>query len=503
MKKLIIIDLKKNYEINRKNCTFISVNRGSIELKNSKKISFDVNNQKKNIENNKKDLINFFLKIEKRITQYNLEINTSELEFFNLRNDKYDYFDKILVFYALKQQKYHKKYTSIEIITDQENLEKFYKSIFGKNILITNTFNGPRLKNECSLIILKYFKFILKAFYFLVLIKIFKKNKKISRGSELFLSFYPYFFKKKDMNLYNLKQNTYLNFSLTDETHLNLSPLKYFKHIRELSKFNRIISVEKYINFSELAFSFKKFYFNYLKFNNFLKEDFFFQGINCTNLIIPHIAGSFLNRSKLFIYEQSLNRFYEENEPKKLHYFLFEYNFGFFLKERLKKINQFIGYQHGIFTKNLMWLDLINLKKKYLPEVVCYNQKKSKVAYKKSFKRLFYKKKRNNFDKDIKIIKNQSSDILVFLGQHDMNDCIYYFLNNKKYSKKKIFFKIHPNNKKKIISPSKNFLFINQVDKKKKFNIFLSPTTTIIYDFLNRNLKFNKIKFKYKVDLWG
>ena len=40
---------------------------------------------------------------------------------------------------------------------------------------------------------------------------------------------------------------------------------------------------------------------------------------------------------------------------------MFEYNFGFFLTNLLKnnfENTQLIGYQHGIFSDNLMWLDI-------------------------------------------------------------------------------------------------------------------------------------------------
>jgi hypothetical protein len=51
--------------------------------------------------------------------------------------------------------------------------------------------------------------------------------------------------------------------------------------------------------------------------------------------------------------------------------------------------------------------------------------------------------------------------------------------------------------------PSENFYLINKVNTNSKFNIYLSPTTTIIYDLLDKNLKFNIIKFNYRVNLWG
>ena len=37
----------------------------------------------------------------------------------------------------------------------------------------------------------------------------------------------------------------------------------------------------------------------------------------------------------------------------------------------------------------------------------------------------------------------------------------------------------------------------------KKFDVYLAPTTTLIYDFLEKKLKFKVLKFNYKIDLWN
>ena len=41
---------------------------------------------------------------------------------------------------------------------------------------------------------------------------------------------------------------------------------------------------------------------------------------------------------------------------------MFEYNFGFYLNQLVKKTNKDIlriGYQHGIFSSNLLWIELL------------------------------------------------------------------------------------------------------------------------------------------------
>ena len=66
MQKLIILDLDRNYKIHRENCFYILANRGNIEFKNSKKKNFNINENKKNFEKNKKDLLDYFLKMKKK-----------------------------------------------------------------------------------------------------------------------------------------------------------------------------------------------------------------------------------------------------------------------------------------------------------------------------------------------------------------------------------------------------------------------------------------------------
>jgi hypothetical protein len=503
MKKLLIIDLEKNYEVFHENCFYLLTNRGSVNLKNSNKIDFNINKNKNNINKKKKNFISYLSKIQNIFKKNKFRIEASELEIFNLRNDKYNYIDKILLFSCLREKRLENKF-KIEVITDQDNLKKFYQSSFGKKIQITNLLKKNKIKNKESSLILKYFKFILRALYFLIIIKILKKNANFKKNSDLCLSLYPYFFKNKNIDLYNVKEKTYLNFSLTDETHLNLSPIKYFNHIKKLSKLDKIVSIEKYIKFKELFFSMIKFYIDYSKLKKLFNKSFNFHGIDCTNLIYPHIKISFYNRSKLFLYERSLDYFLENNSPKKLNYFLFEYNFGFFLRNRLKKIKKFVGYQHGIYTNNLMWLDLVNSKKNdFLPNEIVCNRKESFKSYKKNFKKILLRKKINKLNKKLEINSKNSSNILVFLGQHDMEDCLYFFLNNKKFKDKKIYFKLHPNNKKKINILSSNFYFVDKVKQLKKYKVYLAPTTTLIYDFLDRKLKFEIIKFHYKIDLWN
>ena len=112
----------------------------------------------------------------------------------------------------------------------------------------------------------------------------------------------------------------------------------------------------------------------------------FINEIQNTNLIIEKInfkvlfqnyfLVSLLNISKMMNYEKPLIKIFDrKNKIKEFHYFLFEYNFGFFISKTIKSINseiKLIGYQHGILEKNTPWLDVISKSK----SLIIYCQKK-------------------------------------------------------------------------------------------------------------------------------
>ena len=46
--------------------------------------------------------------------------------------------------------------------------------------------------------------------------------------------------------------------------------------------------------------------------------------------------------------------------------YLFEYSFGFYFINKIRNFSKQIkinGYQHGIFSENLLWLDILRLTK--------------------------------------------------------------------------------------------------------------------------------------------
>ena len=125
---------------------------------------------------------------------------------------------------------------------------------------------------------------------------------------------------------------------------------------------------------------------------------FYYQNINCYSFLYPHIKTSLFNRSKLFIYEKFLQTFNELHKKNVFHYFSFEYNFRFFSKKKFEENKTFIGYQHGIYTNNLMWFNLFSMIKiEYFSsrQVIC-NRKDSYKVYKKNFNQITIKEKKIN-----------------------------------------------------------------------------------------------------------
>ena len=112
---LLLIDLSKNFDFTEKNKNFINLNKGQIYLKNCKKIKL------KSFSNLKNTSYKIFIKGLKKFILENQEDKffLSEMEIFNLRNDRYDFPDRILNFLIIKRiisKKKLKKLRSFQII---------------------------------------------------------------------------------------------------------------------------------------------------------------------------------------------------------------------------------------------------------------------------------------------------------------------------------------------------------------------------------------------------
>ena len=98
--------------------------------------------------------------------------------------------------------------------------------------------------------------------------------------------------------------------------------------------------------------------------------------------------------------------------------------------------------------------------------------------------------------------KKYSNNILVLCGTHDAID-IYNVLKNKildKENKKIFFLKFHP---KKVISTkdTSNLKIITKIKNQNFSNVLISPTSTLVYDFMNSKNNFMVYNIDYKKNL--
>ena len=146
-----------------------------------------------------------------------------------------------------------------------------------------------------------------------------------------------------------------------------------------------------------------------------LNNDYFkfkFENLNFSIILKNDLSLAFLNRLKLNIYNKSLSHFFKDKNIKSFHFFLFEYNFGFYLNQLVKKTNKDIlriGYQHGIFSSNLLWIELLKeLKSKNISNKIIYFSKISERVLRFFFpnvKKKYRKKNISDICKKNKIFK--------------------------------------------------------------------------------------------------
>ena len=503
MKKLYVIDLSKNYfDIKVEDSEIIYINCGNINNTNSKilKIGDFVKSY-----NAKKIFLNSLNK--KIISKENYFVK--ELEIFNIRNDKNFFITKILNFLTIKNfiNKNQKKY-KIHCITDNDLTIDILNQISK-----TRVYNEYYKKTEKRFSIknknLSFFKFILKTFLVISIIKLFNQKCLIKKlkfiKKKWGLSLFPNFYKSKNEIFFGNNFNK-INFLFSDETHLNHTFFKilgvYFRNR------HKILNMECFINYKDIVFSIIKFYLRNKKYKNFFSDTFFVDKLDFTDFYRASVRNSYINRSKLTIYDEAINRFQKLYGLDEFHLYLFEYNFGFYLIRQFKKNNcKTVGYQHGIFDENLMWLDLIVLNKNeiffpykiisnYLPSLKLY-----KLKYKKNVKKYLYvKKKISQISKNLKVKKTKRKNIKILFvaGTHDIKH-IYNYCKNEIYQKKECHFYIKPHPKNKFLFYNEKFLKkIEDINNKSFDKIFISSTSTIGYDLSILRKKFNTFKPDYK-----
>ena len=87
---LVILDLSKNYDLSEKNIKFVSLNKGLINLDKCEQIYL------KNFPQEKRDVYKKLLSKLSNIIFKNKNNPLIEFEVNNLRNDRYDFIDRII-----------------------------------------------------------------------------------------------------------------------------------------------------------------------------------------------------------------------------------------------------------------------------------------------------------------------------------------------------------------------------------------------------------------------
>ena len=496
MKKLVIVDLDKNNSIYlEENCYYININVGKIRFNKSKKILLKTltKYEVKSREYLSKELKN-------KLITYN-DIFYQQLEIFNLRNDKVLSISKLINFLKIKYFIKDMDFDNIKIITDNLSSIKIIKSI-NKNI---KTVLYSNKKKKIDLTFIKIFKFYVKTFFVVTFIKIFSANK-FKIKDELGMTIYPNFFYKENENFYNNKKITPLNFLLTDESHLGHSFFQIIKIYLKLRN-NNILCAEEFVSYIDIF----KGFFNSISRIVFLKKKktlFLVDKINFSDFYLDYFYSSFVNRCKLNIYNFAIPKIVKKYKIKVFHLYLFEYNFGFFLINLVKKFNIHIkGYQHGIFSSKLFWYDVVLRlnHNKFIPsEIIAnnnYSLRKYNILLKKRTKISLIKKQKSSLLSNLKF-KNKSGikNILLLTGTHDVKDFYIFARENILLNKKnKYFIKLHPKNKF-IFKSEKNLKIINEI-KKITFNkIIVSSTSTLVYDFDRTNIPIEIFRPDYKLE---
>jgi len=486
LKKLVILDLSKDYDLLIKDSQVFQLSFGKTEFKNCESI-------KKNFFSNKKfkifvkDINSLLFNFHKYLNKNNLDLTC--LEIFNQRNDKTQIFNKIFFFNEIL--KYYKvnNFQEIEIITDDYTFLNSYKSIKVKNLKILDI--SKKQKKTFKTYFFSTLFFHIKSLLVILFAKIFiRKNLKYTKIEEGCLSIFPLFYKKKKHKFYKKKKILNFNFQLTDETHLGNSLFKNFKTLIKIRQMDYTLSVESFIKIPNFLLNFFQSLNRYELITKANKYKFKVKDIDCSDQFRGLFFNSLLNLNKLNIYQNAFNEIAKNYNLKKFHLYLFEYNFGYYLinlvrKNFLKTV--IIGYQHGLYSERVMWQNLsnkINLKK-YFPDFIVCKYAFSLNAYTNNFKHIAIKLLNSN--KKIfrtKQKNNNGSKYNVYLGLHDN----YHIMNELRNLDSKKIFKIffHPKLKYKTLLNLKKNIKIGAQKFKKNHTTLLSSTSTMPYQFCSK-----------------
>ena len=495
--QLVIIDTEKNVKEKIINSDVIFWKKNKSIPKNNKIIEVSLKNNKYLIEQKNilcKELKKYYIKLSKKFPNKNLY----NLEVFNIRNDKIRIFDKFIFFSLVKILINKKRYKKILVFSDNGNYNDFYKSLCAdsKENLQIVYLNSKTKKINYKL---SAFFFILKSLLITIYVKIFFTDKLKNNYENCCLSLYPNFYQESAENFFKGKYLK-LNFIIGDEVLIGNSIGQKISHIKKLQNLKDLLIVEKFISIKDLIGKF----FKINSLNNEIKsideEKIFYNRIDISKVINDYTKISLYNEFKFGIYENSLFKPFTKHKIKKFHYYMFEYNFGFFLSTYLrKKFNKIhlIGYQHGIFSEKLMWMNLFQdskIKKILSPNKIIAKYRSSIPAYKK----FFYSKVELSKNEDWNIPRftfkknsTKKKNVLVFLGLHDEQQMIDQLHKINNYNKNlKFYLKFHPKSKKKEITEIEKFNIIKSKNNIKFDRIVLSQSSTMLYKLINLGQKF-------------
>ena len=499
-KLLFILDIKKDIKLNTYSNYFIQLNAGIANVSDSKQIllsTFHNKFYKKFIDRISDEFLKKIYELKKKISY------APELEIFNLRHDKIKNLDLIINHLIIIEIIRIYDFKQIIIITDNFLTKEFYNdNNYNQKIRISYKGQSPFL----NIVIFKIIKFYIKAFIVVLFVKLLKKNNFIKKINNVALSLYPIFYKKNKEFFFKSNNKFKLNFFLTDESHLGLSLKKILLYISKLN-IKKIIYIEQYIKIKDLFLGLKD---SIIKLNYIKKSDFNIKinDVDISAFYKNYLILSYLNRSKIEIYKNAIIYFFSKHKIKEFHYYLFEYNFGFFLtkvlRENLTGIKT-IGYQHGIFSDNIFWLNVISKleNSSYLPNTIYAFNKQNQKFYKEKLKNfnIIYKlrkKKLSNLSRELKFNNKLLKErILILTGTHDASH-IYDIVKKKLLTgdTNKYYIKFHP----KVnfnYKPIKNLEVLHSIKNISFTKVFVSPTSTLLFDFINLKKKINILNIDY------
>ena len=489
-KTLVLVDTLKDIKVDYANFDLINIGNSKIICEtNFKEIILKNYIDKYFNLYRKKFSIQLYEQITKKFRGAPIDFNF--FEFCNFRNDKDSTFEKLILLSIIKNEINLNSYDKIVIYFDENKYFSLYSNFVKKKIVLKP--QKVQTKKKINFNLINIFKFLIKVSVTSLICKFITPKSIIKKNKTLNISLYPILFFKTQSNTINL------NFIHTDDTHFSENYFQTINRILKTKKKN-MINIEYFFKFIDIFYQIKIYLYYRKRILDSFKKNIFFKKIKIDEVIFDYLDISYLNYFKLTCMQNAIVRANNVFKPDRINYFLFEYNFGFFLKKNFYDSNNrinFYGFQHGIFNENLMWFDFIKRNKdykKYLPQNINYKFIQSKTSY---FEILNGTNLINNVKKRKKIkfkISKKSKKVLIILGLHDYNETISKIINHVSISSSNTEFicKIHPktkinreiyrnNPKIKIVKTSKLFTF-------KK--IFISKFSTLSYDFILQKKSF-------------